>query len=203
MEGVWNLECLLSIFRFAMQKLSAWSTSKQEIHVLRACVSMEIYWKQIRRLAEHIWSCCNVNRNTIRCIHVAWLLSSYTAPDILIFIRWRIGWDFVIVELRLNWPTQLSCGCLFFSFVLLLVIVAGMDFWWFVVFDMVGSRRMDVYGLDTESVCHIAGSICGCYTTGYLSKHNVNQTSQITSCRRMGSILCYLFAPTGWSNKKS
>lgn len=78
----------------------------------------------------------------------------------------------------------------------------GLDFWRFVVLHLVGCWCMDVYSVDIKSVRYIIGSICSCYTAGHLSQYYVNETGQIACCWRLGSIIRYLFATTGWSHAK-
>lgn len=76
---------------------------------------------------------------------------------------------------------------------------AGVDFRRSMVLDMACPRRLDVHSINTEFMCHIAGSICGRHTSRHVSEHNVNQTGKNAGGRRMGAVVRHLLAAANWT----
>lgn len=75
--------------------------------------------------------------------------------------------------------------------------VTGLDIWRCLVPHLAGRGCLDVHGIDTESVCHIIGSLCCRHATRHLSEHYVNEEGKVFNRWHLGTLLRYLLSTSG------
>lgn len=80
---------------------------------------------------------------------------------------------------------------------IVLLLCPGMDLRRAMVPDLAGARRLDVHGVHSEPLRHLAGPLCGGDAARHLSEHHVDEARQAAGARRLGAVVRHLSAAVG------